>query len=180
MRRSMTTLLLIVAMLVMAAVPAFAQGYGEVEPSAGATDTTVVAGESTTICGEDWQPGSTVTITFRGEVLGTASVDGAGEFCTTVTLPEGTPPGDYVLGISGFGPDGEPQTVSLRVVVAGTGSGPTLPDTDTDGGVGGTGDGLADTGGAFTVGSAVIALVSFMLGGTALAVARRRRTPTEA
>ena len=180
MRRFSTTLLLIVAMLVMAAVPAFAQGYGEEEPSAGATDTTVVAGESTTICGEGWEPGSVVTLTFRGEVLGTADVDENGEFCATVTVPEGTPPGDYVLGIAGFGADGEPRNVSLRIVVAGAGSGPTVPDTDTDGGVGGTGDGLADTGGSFTVGSAVIALVSFMLGGTALAIARRRRTAIEA
>jgi hypothetical protein len=148
-----------VVMLAFFTGPALAQ-YPPDEPTAGVTDSVVEPCGTTMVTGSGWEAGSTVEITFDGEVVATATVASDGTFSTTVTIPCDTAPGTYVLGITGTAEDGSVQTVTqdITVVAAGGGAAGTGADVST---------GMMLMGGLFVVG--VVTIVATRR--------RRARTP---
>lgn len=131
------------------------------------SETVVVAGEAVRVEGDGFQPGSEVTITFNGQVLGIAAVRDDGTFSTQVIIPC-VEPGDYTLAVSGIDASGAPRVDEITITVteaceAAPPADETLPDVG----------GLADTGIEVTTGlMAALALIA--VGGAALFLARRR------
>ncbi|HEY3057785.1 MAG TPA: hypothetical protein VGL99_02310 [Chloroflexota bacterium] len=58
-------------------------------------------GTSVTATGTGWQPGETVTITFNGPSVGTATADTSGNVSLTFTIPATLAPGTYGATASG-------------------------------------------------------------------------------
>lgn len=94
----------------------------------------------------------------------TATVDGSETATFEFEIPEDAPPGEATVTASGVF-NGAPATYVTTVTIAGEGAGD-------DGSVGE--EGLATTGGEFTVGAALAVIA--LLGGAALVVAARRRS----
>lgn len=162
-----TRIVLVVALsaLLLMAVPAFAQYPPEdAEAEVTVSTTTVAPGGTITVVGEDFLPGSQVNITLveTTEVLGTVTVRADGTFSTNVTLPADLAPGTYTLRVSGVDADGEPRVIDTTITVVAAAAAPA------------PGTGLAATGGQFTVGSALAALL-LVIGGGALFASRRLR-----
>lgn len=153
-----------VAVLTLTALPALGQDYPP-DPGAGSaalSDTAVVPGQVITVSGSGWLPGSEVTITIFStpRQLGTATVDGDGQFSTQVTIPSDLSPGEHTLRVEGTNADNEPRTVDVAVTVAEPGA---AADPD-----------LAVTGeGSLLAGLMGIGLLG--AGGGALVLARRRQ-----
>ncbi|HET9672511.1 MAG TPA: hypothetical protein VFQ40_06640 [Actinomycetota bacterium] len=142
--------------------PALAQDYPPEQPTAGVTDSVVVACGTTTVTGTNWEAGSTVQILFDGEVIATATVGADGTFSTTVTIPCDAAPGTHVLGITGFNQAGQARVVNTTITI-----------------VAGAGGGVPGTGADVSAGIAVMAGL-FALGIVAIVVTRRRRAATPA
>lgn len=142
-------------------------------PTVEIDDTTVEAGDELGVTGSNCPPGSTVTLTIDGEVVGTTTAGDDGTFATDVTVPAGLTPGTYTLTAEC---DGQTATTQFDVVAAGGGGG----DPGGGGGTGGGGTGggaLARTGTDLDLPVQIgVALVA--LGGVAMALSsgRRRRT----
>ena len=90
---------------------------------------TVEAGQTMTVTGNGWKPGSTVTILLTGSStpLGTATADANGAFSATVTIPSDTPAGTHTITISGTAADGSARTVqsgsiTVTAILPATGS----------------------------------------------------------
>lgn len=166
MRRSLTVVLAGFAMLALAAAPALAQ-YPPAAPAVGVSDTVVTPGQPINVAGAGWLPNSEVTLTFFSDpvVLGTAVVDGNGEFTAQVTIPAAATPGRHTLRTTGLGAGGQARTVDVALTVAaaptpdraGVTPSPRLPRTG---------------------GEALVALLTagglLAVGSTAVVVARRR------
>ena len=134
---------------ILLATPALAQGYPPGAQTIEVSDSTVFPCGTVTVSGENLVPGTTVNITFDGEVIGSAVVGADGTYSTSVTIPCDTAPGTYVLGAGGV-------NTQITVLAAG-GAG---------GGVPGTGANLGA--GIFILGGLLV------LGVTALVLTRRR------
>ena len=136
--------------------------YPPAAPSLTVSDTVVSPGETITVSGRDWLPGSTVSISLLPGVgvLGTAEVGAEGTFASQVTIPGDTAPGTYTLRASGTGENGQQRTVDATITVPGA---PAAGQ-------------LAVTGGAVTVWMMVAA--SLILAGTAALLNARRRKAT--
>jgi hypothetical protein len=123
MRRTRKVLAVSVAAIMLSALPMAAQDYppDDVLPSATTSQTTVRPGELINVDGEDWLPGSEVTIEFLSTpvLLGTANVDANGRFSTQVRIPADAVPGPHSLRMSGLGRDGLPRTISIPMTVLG-------------------------------------------------------------
>lgn len=131
------------------AAPALAQTYPPDEPTVEVSDSTVFPCGTVTVTGENLVPGTTVNITFDGEVIGSAVVGSDGTYSVVVTIPCDTAPGTYVLGAGG-------ATTQITVLAAGGGVS----------GVPATGANLGA--GIFILGALLVA------GVTALVLTRRR------
>ena len=133
------------------ATPVLAQGYPPGAQTIEVSDSTVFPCGTVTVSGENLVPGTTVNITFDGEVIGSAVVGADGTYSTSVTIPCDTAPGTYVLGAGGV-------NTQITVLAAG--------------GVGG-GGGVPATGANLGIG--VLILAALMVVGVTALVATRRR-----
>lgn len=171
MRKSLTTAIAAMALLIVAAAPALAQ-YPPDAPAVAISDTTVFPGQAFTVTSEGWQPGSEVTFTFFSDpvVLGTALVNANGAFTSQVTIPADATPGPHTLRTSGTSAAGVPANVDLAITVIAVADATTPPPS----GAGVTpAPGLPRTGGeALTMLLSAAGLLA--VGGAAVAVARRR------
>lgn len=120
-----TTGLATTATAVVALVWATASaGIAEEYPPDGSTvsmeSLTLTSGDTTTISGQGWLPGSTVTISILSdhEILGRTEVAADGSFSTEVTIPTDLAPGEHVLRVEGTDADGEPTRVETTFTVA--------------------------------------------------------------
>jgi hypothetical protein len=79
------------------------------------------------VSGSGWLPNSVVDLTLFSAPtpLGSANVDGDGEFGKLVKIPAGTALGQHFIRVQGTAANGQPDTVSapLQVVGAGAGAG---------------------------------------------------------
>jgi hypothetical protein len=116
----------LVAVAVVLTGPAVsAQTYPPKTPTVGLSDTTVSRGGSTTVSGHNWLGGSKVTLELvkgscsgpAAQGLGSASVNGGGDFEKTVTLDVTS--GQYGIGVSGRDEAGDPATRCATVQVLG-------------------------------------------------------------
>jgi hypothetical protein len=121
-------------------------------------------GTGETITGSGWCPGSEVTISVDGDVVGTATVGGDGTF--SFPLPVGVDTTvEHSISVEGVQADCEtPFTDTF--VLGGGGAG----DGDGDGGVGG---GTAFTGSSISLG--LLALGALLIVGAGALLANRRR-----
>lgn len=101
---------------VFLATPVLAQ-YPPDEPTVEVSDSTVQPCDTITVTGSNQEAGSTVNITFDGEVIGSATVAADGTFSATVQIPCDTAPGTYVLSAGG-------ATTEITVVAAAGAGGP--------------------------------------------------------
>ena len=92
--------------------------YPQDAATAGASDTTVAAGEPVVLGGEGWEPGSQVELRLPSADLGVLVADEAGEFTTTVTIPPDVPGGEQFVTVSGTSRGGEPSTIGIRMLVS--------------------------------------------------------------
>lgn len=122
-------------------------------------DSSLVAGESTKVCGDGYTPGQEVVLQLDDQGnLGTATVGTDGTVCITGTVPKGTSPGTHVLGL--FQRIGDRYT-TVKVRVLGNRAG--LPFTGSEiAGLTGLGAG------------------TLILGGFLVMAGRRRRVPATA
>jgi hypothetical protein len=143
--------------LLVVAAPAWAQYPGGA--AAGASDPTPQCGQTFTTSGSNWLPGSTVTITFAGTSLGTATVDAQGAFSAPVSIPCGgaaaTCGTSSQITVTGTDANGDPATVPFSVTIS---------------------CGTAFTGSRFNLPMGVLLAAGLLVvGSAALVVARRRR-----
>lgn len=166
-------LLVALSLLVLTAVPATAQEYPPDGPTAAVGEPTPALGEEVAVSGSGWQAGSEVTLTLlsQPQLLGTAQVDGNGDFSTTVTIPSDTRPGRHTLRVSGTGEDGVARTVDLDVQVR-PAAPPEDPPPDEQP------PALAATGANLGTG-ALVGLGLLVAGGGAVVTARRRQASSE-
>lgn len=172
MFRARVIMLLALSAVLLMAVPVLAQEYPPADDEASVTvsQTTVAPGEAITVVGDDFQPGSTVTIALvdsagTAEVLGSALVAADGTFSAQVTIPADTPPGDYILRVRGFDVDGNERVLDTALAVTGDQAAPVT-----------AGPSLARTGGLLTTGGALAALLLVVGGGAVFASRRLGRT----
>jgi hypothetical protein len=126
-------------------------------PTAGSSNQTPAAGSSITISGQNWCPGSTVTIWVGNTKVGTATVGANGRFSASITIPAGTPAGTPVT-VTGLN-SGCQNSVTRQVATVSAAT---------------TGGGLPFTGANISRG--LFALVALMVAGVlALAVSKRRK-----
>ena len=89
-------------------------------PAVKVSTATAKAGDEVIVSGTGWRfKVDPVTIRFNaldGPVLATASVQNQ-EFRATITVPEGTKPGNYVLVVSQHAPDGSLSQTPARVLL---------------------------------------------------------------
>lgn len=157
------------ALLLMSAVPAFAQDYPPEAASCTMSPTVVDPGDTVAVDCEGWAPDSEVEVTVfsgHGEVLGSAETDDDGDLSVDVTLPSDLAPGDHTLRLSGTNAQGEEQDVDLAFTVRGAAAQPEPDRPDAAAGLPATGKDSVLFG--------VLALGLFTAGGGALYAARRR------
>jgi hypothetical protein len=154
------------------AAPSFA-AYPCGKPKATVSDRTVDPGETVTVSGINWLPGSTVRIYFEqrtSTLIGTATVKPNGTFSKNVTIPSTAKPGTAgEIVVKGRGCNGKPATVTIHIKV-----------NPGHGGGNGGGHGRDPARGfAFTGGDLVVSFVVFVAlmsaGLILLGAARRRR-----
>lgn len=126
------TLMLAAAGVLALAVPAGAQTYGEEPPSATASDTTPAPGETVTITGEGFAPGSNVNFTDGDDFNASDTADDAGVASVQFTM--GNEP--TTITISGVGPEGEAVVLNVTLTPEAAAAAPTgagaLPRTGED------------------------------------------------
>ncbi len=170
MRRSVSLLVGLIALLSLAGPAAAAQPYAPNGPTVSVSNSTVTQTGIVTVNVSGFAPGTQVTFQFFSTpiTVGTAVADASGSASLTFQLPAGTSPGVHTVVATGGGVSG-----SVSLVVTGTnenagpgsggGSRPTSPTS---------GNGLPFTGSNV----AVLALAGLLLmGAGAFALARGRR-----
>ncbi|MEX1046745.1 MAG: hypothetical protein WD757_03970 [Actinomycetota bacterium] len=163
MKRFGIALVLATALGMWAAAPAMAQ-YGE-DPTAGVGDSNPSPGETTTVFGANWCPGSTVDILFDGHKIGTGQVDSEGNFSEPVTIPANASPGHHTITVVGLDFACENvRSVNIGIFVSG--------------GAGAGGAGLAFTGANISVGAVILAAL-VIVGLAAITAGRRRKATAE-
>ena len=132
MRKALTALALAAALAVFVG-PAIAQAQSY-PPSGEAltvSDSRVARGQSITIRGGGADPGASVQIVIRGEVVATTTADGDGNFSASFAVPSGLQIGTYTVTARSNGV----ILASLQVAVtttSGSGSSGDLPFTGTN------------------------------------------------
>ncbi|HSL32230.1 MAG TPA: hypothetical protein VK871_01195 [Candidatus Limnocylindrales bacterium] len=107
-------------MLLLLAAPASARPYYD-KPTCAASDSTVAPGDTVTVSGTFWEPGSQIDIILRpGQILlGTATADGQGSFSIVVTIPEDLRPGRYKIFCRGRDQRGDVKVKNTAITVLG-------------------------------------------------------------
>lgn len=165
MFRRLGTPLALCALLLLAAAPALAQYPPDVTTTVAVSDTTVVPGETITVTGEGFAPGTRVTITLDDtQVLAVAAVRDDGRFSAQVTIPEDIAPGVHKITAAGVDAEGQPRGFDIFITVVAPAVAAPAPA-------------LVTTGLELTTGSA-LALALLTLGAAALYAARRRERMT--
>lgn len=108
--------------------PALAQGYPPGAQTIEVSDSLVNPCERITVSGENLVPGTTIEITFDGQVIGTAIVGDDGTYSTTVQIPCETAPGTFVLSAGGV-------STQITVVAAAGGVGGGVTGADLSAGI---------------------------------------------
>ena len=134
---------------------------------AGASDTTPAPGQQVTVSSGagTFTPGSTVTVTVGGEVVGTVTAGADGSAVITITAP--TTPGRFQVVFSGTD-DGAAATESIALTVQAAAAGG-----------GGFAGGLPRTGADAVVPMAASGIALVLAGAGAIVVARRRSSELE-
>jgi uncharacterized surface anchored protein len=157
---------LAVAAVGFMAVPAAAQQYPPETKTIAASDTTPCPGGPTTITGEGFDAGSTVTVTLDGTTpLGTPTAGDDGTVSLEVTIPTTTATGQHTIEATGTGISAA-ITATLNVV-----SCEEAPTTT----VVTPGGSLPSTGSNSTMTLVRFGLALAAIGGVLLAVAAKRR-----
>jgi len=147
---------LLVTMVV--AGPALAQPYDE--PTVDVGDTNPKPGDEVDVSGDNWCPGSTVSIYLDGQFVGTAVVDANGHFDSSLVIPKNIDPGQHsitVVGLDASCTEVVSRTTFFNISGGGVSGAATLPFTGSNISVG------------------VLLLVALVLVGTTALVAGRRR-----
>jgi LPXTG-motif cell wall-anchored protein len=143
--------------------------------------TALCPGDSVTVSGEGFEPGSSVAVTLasNGTNLGSADVQGDGAFSFDTTISETQEPGDYTVQVAGTAPDGSEVTANAALEVQdcddsddgddSAAPATTAPPAD------GPDEDLPVTGSNSTWTLIKIGLALAAIGGALLALARRRR-----
>ena len=141
---------------------------------------TVQPGRSVTFSAGGFGPGSTVTVTDNGVVVGTATADANGVFVLAVTIGS---VGTHTLTASGTDANGAPLSVTATVegVLSGSPDGLLISGPGGSATTGGSTSGttltaLPRTGSDLVVPGAVSGVALVLMGGTGVVVARRRHT----
>jgi hypothetical protein len=154
-----------VAAIGLSAAPAAAQQYPPDEKSIAASDTTPCPGGATTITGQGFDAGSTVTLTLDDTTtLGTPTVGADGTFGIEVTIPTTTATGQHTIKATGTG-----ITAAITATVNVVPCEATTTTTMVPGG------GLPRTGSGSTMPLVRAGLVLAAIGGVLLAIAAKRR-----
>ena len=164
MKRTIGIAVCAVALSALVASPAAAQQppypptvLGEVVVSDQTID--CAAGQPVRVSGTGWQSGQTVTITWDGQQIGSATPDADGSFSVTVTPPAGEAQGQHTLAARQGSRTATAEVTCVTGAVAG--------------GAGGDGGGFAFTGANITVGMLILAGL-LVAGALTLAMGRRR------
>jgi len=168
--RFVLTAILAVAAAFLLSGTASAQSYTQPQPTASASATTVVEGNSLTVTGSGLTPGDqvTATVTPGGRSLGTKTVGANGVVSFTFSTA-GFGPGNFTVRLTS--PLGVSLSVPFTVVSAspaGFASGPPSG--------GSSGSGLAFTGAAAVIPISIAGLALVGLGAGAVIVSRRRQS----
>jgi Bacterial Ig domain len=167
-RGALTALLAVATVLVSIFAAGSAGAYPPgTAPTLSLSSSTVGPGGSVTSSGNNFVPGSSVTVTLdNGTTLATLTADANGAFSASITIPAGTAAGDHTLTATDA--TGESATAALTVTAAGAGGGAG----------GGGGGGLANTGVAIaSIGGVGLLL---LIGGGLMLLAGRRRSKVTA
>jgi LPXTG-motif cell wall-anchored protein len=183
-------LVLAVAIVGLAAAPALADDEPQYPPQddlkISVSATALCPGDSVTISGEGFAPGSSVVVELAANetTLGSATADGAGAFSLETTIPDTQAAGDYTVTVSGSAADGSDvdERAALEVQDC-EGGGDDDSGNDDDGAVSATppaddsssSGNLPVTGSNSTMTLIKIGLALAAIGGALLAWARRRR-----
>jgi len=172
--------------IVSAGAPALADYPGPSPAPPSVSASTVVSGQSVTFTAGGFAPGSTVTVTDNGVIVGAAGADAHGVFVLSVTIGS---VGTHTLTAAGRDASGAP--LSVTATVEGTASGGSSDGSLITGPAGsGTSSGTTSTGRAsglkpttlprtgsdLVVPGAISGVALVLMGGTGVVVARRRRT----
>lgn len=136
--------------------------------------TALCPGDSVTVSGEGFGPGTSVVVELasNGTNLGSADVQGDGAFSFDTTISDTQNPGEYTVQVTGTAPDGSEVTANAALEVQDCDDGApatTAPPAD------GPDEDLPVTGSNSTWTLIKIGLALAALGGALLALARRRR-----
>jgi hypothetical protein len=147
-----------------------ADDHGRVQTD-GSGRIVIQQGGSVHVSGNGFKPGSTADLWLFSTpvLLGQPTVDAAGDFAATYTIPASTPAGPHTLQINGLSADGKLRTAVTGVVLEAAAGGAAAAS--------GTGVGLASTGSdaASAVVAGGIAGVLLLVGAGVLVAARLRR-----
>jgi hypothetical protein len=145
-------------------------------------------GETNSIHGNFFAPGSTVSVVLQGTTIGTLAAGANGVVDGTFTVPSNAPTGQVTIQLVGQNQSGAPRTLSFTLQIGGCtapGAGGGGAAAGGGGQAAGRGAGQAAGGGAgggalaFTGGSVGllvgIGAAAMVLGGAAVVGARRRR-----
>lgn len=160
MRRAVTVIGGIFAITFLLAVPSLAQTYPPQAPTVETGTATVPPGGQVLLTGDNWQPGSTVTLSLHTQTiaLGQATAGADGSFSKLVTLPSSVSPGGHTVEAAGINANGKPAVARTSLTVASAGTS-----------VGGT----SLTGA--NISPALLLMFGLMLGGLVALIAARRR-----
>jgi hypothetical protein len=94
---------------------------GKPKPAMSVTAHSVRHGDEVTLSGTGFAPHAHIVVSFHSSpvVVGSTTADDAGGFSVTVTVPATATSGEHHFEAQGPGPDGEAQTMSAPVRVAG-------------------------------------------------------------
>lgn len=118
-------------------------------------------GQPATFQAECFLPGSTVTFTLDGVVLGTAVANDDGVVTITATIPADTPLGPATVIATGTGCDGQVLSLALGITIAAAQAPPAEP--------------LPRTGSSSSLPMAQIAVATIVAGGFLMIMANKRR-----
>lgn len=160
MRRAVTVIGGIFALTFLFAVPSLAQTYPPQAPTVETGTATVSPGGQVLLTGDNWQPGSTVTLTLFSQAisLGQATAGANGSFSKLVTIPSSVSPGIHTVEARGTNADGNPAVARTSLTVASAGT---------------SGGGTSLTGA--NISPALLLMFGLMIGGFVALIAARRR-----
>lgn len=169
MRKLIGAVTLALIALLGAATPASAQYQGIVTIEV--DDQTVVPGQSLEVTGGGCPAGSTVTISFDDQGMGTTVADQDGAYGTTLEVPDVAPGAAAVVAEC----DGRTAETDVEVLAPDTNETAGPPTTPSGGGTGGSDDDVLARTGTELERPLQIGIALLAVGGVVLAATSRRR-----